>query len=163
MDFKLFIYLYSRICDSPSTCMRECKQEREESYGRYVLGGVAVVGKKTSERAWNQKSTQNQTMRLAMVFNPRVSVHCTCLRVSICVSEARTRAVGEAESDTVKRFCVMHEDHAGLCLRSVCVCSAACLKAACEGTLLCGSANILVKISHSLFSSTRLKQRERTN
>lgn len=96
-------------------------------------------------------------MRLATVLNPRVSVHCTCLRVWICESVARIWAVGQAESDTVKQFCVMQEFmHVR---RSVCV----CLKAACEGTLLCGSANILVKISHNLFSSTRLKQMEKTN
>lgn len=100
-------------------------------------------------------------MRLATVLNPRVSVHCTCLRVWICESVARIWAVGEAESDTVKQFCVMQEFMLVYVRRSVCVC--VCLKAACEGTLLCGSANILVKISHNLFSSTRLKQTERTN
>lgn len=61
-------------------------------------------------------------MRLATVLNPRVSVHCTCLRVWICESVARIWAVGEAESDTVKQFCVMQEFMLVYVRRSVCVC-----------------------------------------
>lgn len=43
-------------------------------------------------------------------------------------------------------------------LRASAVCRSAQSQAACNShTLLCGSANILVKISHSLFNSTRLR------
>lgn len=38
------------------------------------------------------------------------------------MSVARIRAVGEAESDTVKRFCVMQEVMLVYDCRSVCVC-----------------------------------------
>lgn len=96
---------------------------KERKATEEVWAGVAVVEKDELLIFLKSEIHSNQTMRLATVLNPRVSVHCTCPRVWVCESVARIWAVGEAESDTVKQFCVMQEFMLVYVRRSVCLCA----------------------------------------
>lgn len=117
---ETFFFFLGIVTVPVCVCVNASKKGRKATEEVWT-SGVTVVEKRPAS-CLKSEIHSNQTMRLATVFNPRVSVHCTCLRVWICVSVARIRAVGEAESDTVKRFCVMQEVMLVYDCRSVCVC-----------------------------------------